>query len=296
MGRAIEEKYGADGAAWSRKHQKVLAELMNRWHLEFEEIVDAGLPINAICFVTQNERRLVLKTGYPEPELFTEIEVLKLWQGRPGCVQLIEVDEENGVILMERIVPGAPFRREPVPTRSSNIPPVFSDVPIDVPLDGATADLPTYEEWLSRAFTRYRASGENQLMKYIELAESLYRDLSSRYPKNWLLHGDLHHENMLRDERGQWIVIDPKGVLGPGVMEYGRFMHNFVPDEVSASKPAEQILMTRAGTLSGEFSELELLSVGFVDLVLSISWTVNDSGELTQQRSELLGEYLRLFS
>jgi streptomycin 6-kinase len=43
-----------------------------------------------------------------------------------------------------------------------------------------------------------------------------------------LLHGDLHHDNILRGRDGQWLVIDPQGVAGPAFLEAGRFIQNHV--------------------------------------------------------------------
>src|SRR5262245_61159391 len=40
-----------------------------------------------------------------------------------------------------------------------------------------------------------------------------------------LMHGDFHHFNILSSERG-WLVIDPKGVIGPAGYEVGPFMMN----------------------------------------------------------------------
>ncbi|MBK7316338.1 aminoglycoside phosphotransferase family protein [Candidatus Villigracilis affinis] len=40
-----------------------------------------------------------------------------------------------------------------------------------------------------------------------------------------LMHGDFHHYNILSSERG-WLVIDPKGVIGPAGYEIGPLMLN----------------------------------------------------------------------
>jgi streptomycin 6-kinase len=41
-----------------------------------------------------------------------------------------------------------------------------------------------------------------------------------------LLHGDLHHDNLLAAERAPWLAIDPKGVLGEPVWEIAPFLYN----------------------------------------------------------------------
>ncbi len=39
------------------------------------------------------------------------------------------------------------------------------------------------------------------------------------------MHGDFHHFNILSSERG-WLVIDPKGVIGPAGYEVGPLLIN----------------------------------------------------------------------
>ena len=41
-----------------------------------------------------------------------------------------------------------------------------------------------------------------------------------------LLHGDLHHENILLDASGNWKAIDPQGRIGEQCLECGRFLLN----------------------------------------------------------------------
>jgi streptomycin 6-kinase len=40
-----------------------------------------------------------------------------------------------------------------------------------------------------------------------------------------LMHGDFHHYNILSSERG-WLIIDPKGVIGPACYEVGPLLIN----------------------------------------------------------------------
>ena len=41
-----------------------------------------------------------------------------------------------------------------------------------------------------------------------------------------LLHGDLHHWNILSDADRGWMAIDPKGVIGASCLDVGRFINN----------------------------------------------------------------------
>ena len=75
--------------------------------------------------------------------------------------------------------------------------------------------------------------------------------------------------------------------MGARLLEYGRFMHNFVADE---PKPVAEVICERAGTLAGEYSSEKLLGIGFIDLVLSCTWSVN-AGEPLVERRDLIKSY-----
>ena len=129
-----------------------------------------GLAVNQICFVGDEERSFVLKTGFPEPELFTEMRVLQHWHGRKGCVQLLDFDEDDGIMLLQRIQTGETFRSQPIPIRSKQIPKLFQRTPKSV-----QDELPRFTDWLDGAFEIYQGEA---LRERITFARSLHADLS----------------------------------------------------------------------------------------------------------------------
>lgn len=44
-----------------------------------------------------------------------------------------------------------------------------------------------------------------------------------------MLHVDLHHDNILQNGN-EWLVIDPKGVVGEPAYEVAAFIHNPMPE------------------------------------------------------------------
>ncbi|MDZ7683823.1 MAG: aminoglycoside phosphotransferase family protein [Gammaproteobacteria bacterium] len=72
--------------------------------------------------------------------------------------------------------------------------------------------LPTYRDWVDRAFGQFREQfdGHHGFRHHIDRAQALFDDIEG---ESWLLHGDLHHENLLADETRGWIAIDPKASL-----------------------------------------------------------------------------------
>ena len=113
----------------------------------------------------------------------------------------------------------------------------------------------------------------------ISLAEEL--DNGAHGGSSWL-HGDLHPSNILWDgQQAAWRVIDPKGYRGPQVMALGRYLHNFLDDELaslgqSVSNAArEALLQERVRIFAREMDQPEalLMLTVFIDLVLAVSWS-----------------------
>jgi streptomycin 6-kinase len=58
------------------------------------------------------------------------------------------------------------------------------------------------------------------------LARELHARLGRR--EDTLVHGDFHHHNLLRSERG-WLAIDPKPMLGEPEYDVASFLWNPLP-------------------------------------------------------------------
>lgn len=287
----IKSRFGEAGEDWLKKLPHLLQHCSTGWDIHFDEpALEEGWPSNVVYPVVRGGKKLMLKTGFPEPELFTELRVLQHWRGREGCVQLIDCDESRGVILMERLIPGDMYRyaRRGI-DRSRQAPDLFQSVP--VPLDaGHDLDFPAYHEWMERAFAAWQP-GDDEFAAHIGKAKSLFTGIRSNHDDTCLLHGDLHHENMLMDGE-RWTAIDPKGVFGPSILEYGRYLHNFVEDETAEGHTREKILVARANSFESAHgvSADDVLKVGFIDLVLASTWTLNDGDPVKKTVYELIDQ------
>lgn len=87
------------------------------------------------------------------------------------------------------------------------------------------ADLQPLRERFSSLFKKAELDREAGLESvYTEAAVIAERLLSNPHELR-VLHGDLHHDNILRGERG-WLVIDPKGILGDPGFDAANFFYN----------------------------------------------------------------------
>ena len=293
--RAIT-RYFPDGENWVENFPDFFQGLLERWQLEVEGEANPGWPTNQVYFVKHaSGQRLILKVGHPSPEAETERLTLAacLNNSNSNVVKLVD-SAEGYALLMERIEPGTKLRqqiREPDAIRSALVLHLAFPQPPDIV-------VPTYSNWLEKAFAEYRRGPQPdpEFLGFIEIAERLFDSIDTK--DQYLLHGDLHHENILLGERG-WTVIDPKGVIGPRAMELGRLFHNFVRDEIDGEATPEKITsVLQARFELGEevtpYTAKRLAEITFIDLTLAITWHLNSDGDGEEGLAVLRALFLML--
>ncbi|HYX51410.1 MAG TPA: aminoglycoside phosphotransferase family protein, partial [Ktedonobacteraceae bacterium] len=94
-----------------------------------------------------------------------------------------------------------------------------------------------------------------------------------------LVHGDLHHDNVLSAQRAEWLAIDPKGVAAEPAYETAAMLRN--PQIKLQNYPdIEKILHRRILVLS-EVLQIEPQRIhqwGLAQTVLSAVWSAEDEG------------------
>ncbi|HUM69557.1 MAG TPA: aminoglycoside phosphotransferase family protein, partial [Chloroflexota bacterium] len=94
-----------EGAAWLARLPTLITDCEARWGLAAQPHFP-GLSYNYAAPATLPDgTEIVLKLGVPRHELTTEIEALKLYNGRAMC-HLLDADADMGVLLLERLQPG----------------------------------------------------------------------------------------------------------------------------------------------------------------------------------------------
>ena len=114
-------------------------------------------------------------------------------------------------------------------------------------------------------------------VQYLNKARQLRDDLLVTSSESVLLHGDLHHDNMLQNG-DDWIVIDPKGVIGEPAYEVAAFIRNPIP-ELLVLNNAASIISYRIARFAEilELPERRILDWCFVQAVLAWAWALEDS-------------------
>jgi streptomycin 6-kinase len=252
--------------------------IANRWALTLSPPFDP-LTYNYVAPATRKDgMKVVLKVGFPNPELINEITALRLFAGR-GTVRLLESDPDLGVLMLEHLDPGLPLLSLKDDQQATSIAcHVMRQIWRPVPTGEG---LPSVAKW-AKGLDRYRArcDGSNGPLPscLVDQAESLFTELLSSMAEPVLLHGDLRHANILSAKRQPWLAVDPKGVIGEPAYETGVLLRN--PPELLAERQGGRILARRLHLLAEEtgFDPQRLRNWAIAQGVLSAWWNLEDHG------------------
>ena len=206
---------------------RLIEEAAQLWNLSEVQPVP-NLSYNFVAFAKQGEQDVILKIGIPNHELTSEMNALKLFNGEGAC-QLLDCDEERGFLLIERLEPGTMLADLEDDDERTHI---AIDVIQNLILHRGKATSPTQvkfiklSDWfggLKDIRPQFNGGTGPIPEKLLDRVEASLPELFA--DDDYLIHGDFHHYNILLSERG-WLVIDPKGVIGPVGYEIGPFMLN----------------------------------------------------------------------
>jgi streptomycin 6-kinase len=274
---SVPRVFGDAGREWLPRLPKLVRRCREKWGLR-EGVASPDMSLNYLEFTTTGTGEAVaLKVGVPHAELFTEMEALELYAGG-RAVRLLDADRELGAILMQRLQPGTMLWQLGDNCEETRIAAsVMRELPVPAP---PTHSLPPFARWVERAFRLTRTEWDPQELMprdLIDRAEAAFDEVSPSANGEVVLHGDLHHENILLDERCGWTAIDPKGVVGPRCLEVGRFIQNQLPGHLPVESRM-QMVRERLAILGAELGLTQgtLVASALVDCVLSLCWGLED--------------------
>ena len=270
--------YGREGSRWLKTLSGLRMSLHKHWSLKDPEAV-SQFTYNYLEFAhSQDFGPVVLKIGFPNPELITEIKTLKIYQMRAGAVRLLDWDLEKGALLLERILPGRDLTSLSDYRKATQIA-GRAMINLHTPAPQGN-DFPTMEKWC-QGFARYQQHHIHRTgplpNRLCADASDLAGDLLSSGEKRYLLHGDLHHGNLLLKGPDTWVVIDPKGVIGEFACEIGPYLCNPVPSLIQRPELAK--IMGNRLHILGEITGLDkkrMAAWSFCRAVLAAIWSVEE--------------------
>ena len=260
-----------------------------QWELS-EVTFQQSLSVNSLIFYAFSKRygkvilKILINNEFDEDT--KEIMSLLQFQGENFC-KLYEYSLEDKVYIMERIIPAETLYESACRQERIKIAGAIFNV-LHKP-DLPDSIFPTYIEWFEagKEGTKNRKDCE-ELRPYLESAEGMLKDICKKFPRNVLLHGDLHHENILKNENGGYTVIDPKGVVGDPVFDLSRFiLDEFRDDLVSEPKNVILEFVKKLGDSVGIPCEI-ILRCLYIETVIWLFREELASGESLEECEQLI--------
>lgn len=249
------------------------------WTLSDPHLI-AQTATSHVYTVTSGGETVVLKLLTPlgeKDERFGAIS-LRHFNGR-GAVRLLNEDPQ--ALLMEYLEGGdlVPLVRSGGDEQATAIIGDVLNALHAAPLQSPPEGLRSLRSWFRALFDKAkqdRAAGLDTIfMRAATLADKVLSEPGDVY----VLHGDIHHENVRYSAKRGWLAIDPKAIYGERTYDTANTLCN--PYAVKEIVHDEARLLRNAGILAQKtgISLPRVLTFTYLYTCLSVSWSLEAAEE-----------------
>jgi streptomycin 6-kinase len=278
----IGNQYGEQGRQWLKDLPELIRQIAATQGLSNLKAVK-NLSYNYVMSGMQTSQPVILKLGMDIGGLKREAMALRAFDGF-GAVKVLA--EGEGMLLLERAIPGVSLKSS-FPENDSEAIRITCDCLNHLHNAAIPAHhrFPHIKDWLAALDKDWEIPSH-----FLQKARMLRDNLLQTSAKDVLLHGDLHHDNILQNGE-TWIVIDPKGVIGEPAFEVAAFIRNPIPELLANDTAALPMIQNRITQFAKFLAlpEQKILDWCFVQAVLAWAWALEDANEviLFKQLTEL---------
>lgn len=270
----ILDVYGNNGQVWLDGLPQKLRHVEDLWAIKLGEPMP-NLTYSYVALAQTNNRLAVLKLAPKSERLNREI----CWYQaqKTGCARLISSDKEHGALLLEYLQPGVSLKQKVIDGQDDEATEIIAQVIVELNPAKVSDKSPfPHVSELLKDLELLKGKIPERLFSY---SCELFRRLLE-VKEDVLVHGDLHHDNILSHGKG-YKAIDPHGYVGPQAFEVGAFMRNPY-DCFPEYRSLEETISLRLNILYNllPFSREEIKGWALAYTLIAASWSVQDHGEL----------------
>jgi streptomycin 6-kinase len=269
--KKITACFGEKGTQWLMHLDDTVHTYEENWSLYIGEPI-SNLSYNYVLRAQiHGGTPVILKLGIPGHEFNNEVQTLQIYDGK-GCARLLQVDAAGGAMLLECLEPGVMLREEKDErTALLHYAEVWKALRRPLPSHMLVPKVADWMKGLDR-FLQNQTGDATILVELVYKAKMFFGEIISSEPEE-LLHGDLHHQNILYTNEG-WKAIDPKGLAGSRYFDVTSFLVNELKDVSNA----KAVLNDRVSMLSEELqlNRERILKAGFAMAILYTCWSVEE--------------------
>ena len=266
--------FGKDGETWFKQLPSIIQELCNYWDLSNLQPIP-NMTFNYVTKAIYKNIPVVLKISIDKKTVTNEeLKTLKHFNTN-DTIQVIDHHPKHHAMLLQQAIPGYslkslyPTQEDYVIDRySNNVQKIHSKSP------PKRHNYPHISDWL---LTLDKTSSSKISSSLLKKAIKLKNHLLKTSKKEIVLHGDLHQDNILK-HGDEWLIIDPKGIIGEAEFEIAAF--DFIhQSELSSNVPMlfHQRIQNMAKKSSANMERL--INWVFVRLVLQAAWMTESNDD-----------------
>jgi len=280
----IRDLYEEEGETWINDLSSHLTQLSAKWNFRFLKVMP-NLTYNFVGLVEviPTGEHAILKMGPRYKNIATEVQWLQCFN--KGVPRIYWCDDEHYAFLMECLEPGKSLKTLVNAGQDDSATRILCYTIRDLQSHQKhKPDFPHLSE-LAESLSSLKNHLDDGILSK---AESLFHELTTDRTEDVILHGDLHHDNVL-SSGATWKVIDPHGYVGDPVFEVGTMIYNPC-DHFPKEKSLSQIVERRLKILVEElpFDAKRIKAWAYCRTVLSIAWTFEDHGTLPAFEIEIV--------
>ena len=249
--------------------QTLFDHYLKQWALAVDGDAFASLNGNLLP-VRQHGRPAMLKISQ-EPEEQAGNFLMAWWEGEGAAPVLAH---EGGALLMQRAQGSASLTLLVNDGRDDEATRILCAVAarLHAPRAKPIPELVPLEQWFEGLWSAAAAHGG-----ILEHSAETARELLATPRDVVVLHGDIHHANVLDFGPSGWLAIDPKGLYGERGFDYANILCN--PDGASALAPGAFARRIELIAAASGIDRRRLLQWVLAWAGLSAAWMLEDNAE-----------------
>ncbi len=266
----ITKIFGQAGIAWLQALPNIIQKVSMKWELSKVKHFDNLTHNYVASAITADNRRVAVKICCDFDSFKNELKTLQHFQGK-HYISLIDYDEKLQAILLELADPGISLLEIAKKDQFQAIT-IYAGIISSLYFSPQKSEdtFPATEDWLKPLY-----EGLDLPAQLLQTARKMCEIRQEERKRSMLLHGDLHHKNIMLHDK-EWKIIDPKGVVGEIGFEIGAFIINPIDQvgEISSYK-----INTKVNKMSDllQLDESYIRQWAFIRAVLGACWCIQDN-------------------
>ncbi|MBO6564536.1 MAG: phosphotransferase [Pseudomonadales bacterium] len=261
---------GEEGERWLKQLPQRIEELSDSWQLK-EVTPYKNLSFNYVAHALQSGEPVVLKIGWAQNAIVREREWLKYYEDKSELVINVLAQQGDDAYLMPRLSPGTTAETLSDEDSTELIGHCVKSLHGSETDEKQKTNYPNVLEWFSELQSAGNAARQ-VLSDRIDKAHAIAKELAE-VNETRLLHGDLHHTNLLKDQ-SEWVITDPHGVLGDPAHECAAMLRNGLMFIDTTLSKATHRRVDQLANITG-LDKKRICAWGYAQNILSCVWSLN---------------------